>query len=64
MLIIQQNHNSFVDDKKISLTAELFSIDGKERYFLKESKELNFAKELGMGVGEILKNKSKGTYKR
>tara|TARA_Y100000590_G_scaffold425109_1_gene532738 strand:+ start:2767 stop:3678 length:912 start_codon:yes stop_codon:yes gene_type:complete len=55
---------SFINNNKITLVAELFSIDGKERYFLKESKELNFAKELGMGVGEILKNKSKGTYKR
>ena len=55
---------SFVDDKKISLTAELFSLDGKERYYLKESKELHLAKELGRYVGDILKNRSKGNYKR
>ena len=55
---------SFVDYKKISLTAELFSLDGKERYYLKESKELHLAKELGRNVGESLKNQSKGNYKR
>mgnify|MGYP001193519200 CR=1 FL=1 len=55
---------SLVNDKKISLTAELFSIDGKERYFIKESKELHLAKELGRNVGESLKNQSKGNYKR
>ena len=55
---------SFVDDKKISLTAELFSLDGKERYYLKESKELHLAKELGRYVGDILKKRSKGNYKR
>ena len=55
---------SFIDGEKIKLIAELFSIDGKERYFLKSSKELHLAKELGRDVGEILKNKSKGNYKR
>ena len=51
-------------NEKIKLVAELFSIDGKKRYFLESSKELNLAKELGAEIGIILKNKSEGNYKR
>ena len=55
---------SFLEGKKITLAAELFSFDGKERYFFKASKELNMAKELGRSIGKILKDKSKGNYKK
>ena len=55
---------SFLEGKKITLVAELFSFDGKERYFFKASKELNMAKELGRSIGKILKDKSKGNYKK
>ncbi len=55
---------SFIKEKKINLIAELFSIDGKERYYFKDSKELHLAKDLGKHVGEILKKNSKGKYKR
>ena len=55
---------SNIDGDKISLTTELFSVDGKQRYFMKESKNINLAKELGREVGEALKLKSEGSYKR
>ena len=55
---------SFLEGKKITLAAELFSFDGKKRYFFKASKELNMAKELGRSIGKILKDKSKGNYKK
>ena len=55
---------SFLEGKKITLVAELFSFDGKKRYFFKASKELNMAKELGRSIGKILKDKSKGNYKK
>ena len=50
--------------KKIMLEAELFSLDGKQRFYIKSSKELNLAAELGKEVGEILKKKSKDSYKK
>jgi hydroxymethylbilane synthase len=55
---------SKINGNNISLIAELFSADGKHRYFIKETKEINFAEELGREVGEALKSKSKGNYKR
>ena len=55
---------SKINGNNISLIAELFSVDGKNRYFIKETKEINFAKELGREVGEALKFQSKGSYKR
>ena len=51
-------------DKKIVLEAELFSLDGTQRFYIKSSKELNLAEELGKEVGEILKKKSIDSYKK
>ena len=56
--------SSNIEDKKIYLEAELFSIDGKERYYIKSEKELKLANELGREVGKILKERSKGSYKK
>ncbi len=53
-----------IEDQNIDLTTELFSVDGSERYFMKESKVKNLTLELGKYVGENLKLKSKGSYKR
>ena len=55
---------SNIDGNNISLSAELFSVDGKHRYFTKDTKDINLAKELGREVGEALKFQSKGSYKR
>jgi len=53
-----------IENKVIKLEAELFSVDGKERFYHKASKELKFASELGKEVGLILKKDSKNSYKK
>ncbi len=55
---------STIDNDKIILEAELFSLDGSKRFYHKESDNINKAFKLGLKVGEILKKESKGTYKR
>ena len=52
------------DGKKIILEAELFSLDGKQRFHVKLSKHLKLAGELGMEVGEILKKQSNNSHKK
>ena len=49
---------------QINLEAELFSIDGKQRFYHKASKNINSSLELGIEVGEILKKESNNLYKR
>ena len=49
---------------QINLEAELFSIDGKQRFYHKASKNINYSSELGREVGEILKKESNNLYKR
>jgi len=51
-------------NKNITLEAELFSVDGKQRFYYSSSKDINSAFELGTEVGEILKKESKNSYKR
>jgi len=53
-----------IDKDKINIEAELFSLDGEERFYYKSSKELNFSSQLGKEVGEILKKESKNSYKK
>ena len=53
-----------IDDNNINIQAELFSLDGKERFYLKLSKDLKLANELGREVGEILKKQSNNSYKK
>ena len=53
-----------IDKNKIDLVAELFSLDGKQRFYLKLSKDLKLASELGKEVGEILKKQSNNSYKK
>jgi len=55
---------SNIEGNNINLVAELFSVDGKQRYFIKDTKNIELAKELGRAIGETLKLKSKGSYKR
>ena len=56
--------HSVVDGDKIIVEAELFSLDGKQRFYEKKVGNLNEFKELGKEVGEILKLKSNNLYKR
>ncbi|MBD1141401.1 hydroxymethylbilane synthase [Pelagibacterales bacterium SAG-MED39] len=53
-----------IDGNKITLEAELFSLDGSKRFYEKKSSEIINAESLGKEVGKILKSKSKNTYKR
>ncbi len=53
-----------IKNNKIILEAELFSLDGKERFYAKLSKDMSLANELGIEVGEILKKQSKNLYKK
>ena len=54
---------SIIDGENVQLSVELFSVDGKNRYFFKDRKSLNLAKDLGNEIGEVLKKKSKVSYK-
>ena len=53
-----------IKEKTLNIEAELFSLDGEERYYIKSSKNLKLADELGKEVGEILKRKSINSYKK
>jgi len=55
---------SNIKNNQITLEAELFSLDGKQRFYHKASKEIEFAALLGLEVGEILKKESKNSYKK
>ena len=53
-----------IDGNKITLEAELFSLDGSQRFYEKKTAEIIYAETLGKEVGKILKSKSKNTYKK
>tara|TARA_Y100000590_G_scaffold897_1_gene1097 strand:- start:832 stop:1755 length:924 start_codon:yes stop_codon:yes gene_type:complete len=55
---------SEINNENITLKAELFSLDGKERFYCKLSKDINYAAELGIEIGEKLKKESEGKYKK
>ena len=55
---------SVINNENITLEGELFSLDGKERFYCKSSKDIKHAAELGIEIGENLKRKSKGSYKK
>ena len=55
---------STINSENITLEAELFSLDGKERFYCKSSKDIKHAAELGIEIGENLKKQSKGSYKK
>ena len=49
--------------EKVDLLSELFSVDGKHRYFIKKSVKKDNIKSTSRMVGEELKLQSKGSYK-
>ena len=53
-----------IEGARINLKAELFSLDGKERFRIKLSKDLALANELGVEVGKTLKKQSNNIYKK
>jgi hydroxymethylbilane synthase len=56
--------HAIVEEDQITLQAELFSLDGKQRFFEKKSSKINKAEKLGKELGEILRTKSNNSYKR
>mgnify|MGYP001368042208 CR=1 FL=1 len=54
---------SLINKKKLILKAELFSIDGKKRYYYEHSDKINRALDVGKIVGNHLKKISLGKYK-
>ncbi len=56
--------HSVIDGDKIIVEAELFSLDGKKRFYEKKVGNLNEFKEIGKEIGLLLKTKSNNSYKR
>ena len=56
--------HSVINGNKIILEAELFSIDGTKRYYEKKIGDLKEFSQIGKEIGETLKVKSNGSYKR
>ena len=56
--------HSVVDGDKIIVEAELFSLDGTQRFYEKKVGNLNEFKEIGKEIGILLKTKSNNSYKR
>ena len=56
--------HAVIDGDEIILEAELFSLDGAQRFYEKKSSKVENAKLLGEEVGNILKTKSNNSYKK
>jgi hydroxymethylbilane synthase len=56
--------HAIIEGDKITLEAELFSLNGDQRFYEKKSSKIENAKELGKDVGQILKTKSNNSYKK
>jgi hydroxymethylbilane synthase len=56
--------HAIVKGDKIILEAELFSLNGDQRFYEKQSSKIENAKELGKDVGQILKKISNNSYKK
>jgi hydroxymethylbilane synthase len=56
--------HSIIDGKRIIVEAELFSLDGLERFYEKKIGKVEKFKEIGKEIGEILKTKSNNSYKK
>ena len=56
--------HAVLKNDKIELEAELFSLDGTHRYYEKETKDIKEFDKIGVQIGNVLKAKSKGNYKK
>jgi len=56
--------HSVIKNNKITVEAELFSLDGGQRFYEKQSSEIKNAKELGKEIGQVLRIKSNNSYKK
>jgi hydroxymethylbilane synthase len=53
-----------IENNKINLEAELFSLDGKKRFHVKSSDDIDKADEIGIKLGKNLKKASNNSYKK
>ena len=56
--------HSVIKGNKIFVEAELFSLDGSQRFYEKKTANIEDFMELGKEVGQILKKKSNNAYKK
>ena len=56
--------HAIINGGELILVAELFSLDGSQRFYEKKSSKIENAKELGKEVGQLLKKKSNNSYKK
>ena len=56
--------HAVIEKDNITLEAELFSLNGDQRFYEKRSSKIENAEKLGTEVGEILKLKSNNSYKK
>ena len=56
--------HSIIEGEKIIVEAELFSLDGSKRFYEKKTEKIEKFREIGKEIGQILKAKSKNSYKR
>jgi len=56
--------HSIIEGDKITVEAELFSLDGSQIFYEKKSGNIDMFKEIGTEVGKALKIKSNNSYKK
>ena len=56
--------HSIIEGDKITVEAELFSLDGSQIFYEKKSSNIAMFKEIGIEVGNTLKIKSNNSYKK
>ena len=55
---------SKIEGDKITVEAELFSLDGSKRFYEKKTGKADNFSQIGLEVGQILKTKSNNSYKK
>ena len=56
--------HAVLENDKIILESELFSLDGSQRFYEKIAMEVKYFDKIGIEIGKNLKEKSKGKYKK
>jgi hydroxymethylbilane synthase len=56
--------HSIIEGDRITVEAELFSLDGSQIFYEKKSGNIDMFKEIGTEVGNTLKIKSNNSYKK
>ena len=56
--------HSIIEGDNIIVEAELFSLDGLKRFYVKKTEKIDKFQKIGKEIGQILKIKSKNSYKK